>query len=145
MGRCLRMLGRIHSRVSGALCFLEGGTGCAQGQSNMQYPIGKPGCYNKADTNCTHGSPQCVCSPKGEYPDNGGFPHGCGCINDTTAEIAALKSYPAIRLLQIFPTSQAAPLLEAANSGWRSAPQLAKHTCKNLSSSAHESSKSGVS
>ena len=65
-----------------------------------------------------------MCSPKGEYPSTDPFPHGCGCINDTTVEVDHMRDYPTIRVLQIFPTSQAAPLLEATNSGWRSAPNL---------------------
>ena len=93
----------------------------------MQYPVGKPGCYVKSDVNCTANppSPQCVCSPKGEYPGTGGFPHGCGCINDTSAEVLDMRKYSTIRLLQIFPTAPSAPLLEASNSGWRSAAQVA--------------------
>ena len=45
---------------------------CAQ--SNMQYPVGKPGCWNPHNPNCTSpaNDPQCVCSPKGEYPGGGG-------------------------------------------------------------------------
>ena len=36
-------------------------------------------------------------------------------------------------MLQIFPSSPAKPLLEAENSGWRAAPQLAKQTSANFS------------
>jgi hypothetical protein len=40
----------------------------------MQYPVGKPGCWNPHNPNCTSpaNDPQCVCSPKGEYPGGGG-------------------------------------------------------------------------
>jgi hypothetical protein len=40
----------------------------------MQYPVGKPGCWNPHNLNCTSpaNDPQCVCSPKGEYPGGGG-------------------------------------------------------------------------
>lgn len=101
----------------------------------MQYPVGKPGCWNASNLNCTApaNDPQCVCSPKGEYPGNVGFPHGCGCINTTSAEVAAMAHFPAIKLLQIFPTSQNQPQLEAANSGWRAAPALLKQASANFS------------
>ena len=44
-----------------------------------------------------------------------------------------MADYPAIRLLQIFPTSQQQPLLEASNSGWRPAPRLVKQPSANFS------------
>jgi hypothetical protein len=105
------------------------------GQSNMQYPVGKPGCWNPINTNCTAPSndPQCVCSPRGEYPGTPVFPHGCGCINQTGAEVVEMANFSQIRLLQIFPSSAPEPLLEAENSGWRTAPQLANQDSANFS------------
>jgi hypothetical protein len=101
----------------------------------MQYPVGKPGCWNAGNPNCTSpaNDPQCVCSPKGEYPGTGQFPHGCGCVNQTGVEVEDMKNFPAIRLLQIFPTSAPEPLLEARNSGWRSAPHMAAQPSANFS------------
>jgi hypothetical protein len=101
----------------------------------MQYPVGKPGCWNASDANCSQhsDSPQCVCSPKGEYPSSGTFPHGCGCINNTAAEVADMLHYPAIRLLQIYPNSAPMPQIEAVNSGWRPAPQLTHQESANFS------------
>ena len=78
------------------------------GQSNMQFAVGTPGCYDASN-------------PKP------------GCIDDATAEVAGMADYPAIRLLHIFPTSRAAPLLEASNSGWRAAPQYAELPSANFS------------
>ena len=105
------------------------------GQSNMQYPIGKPGCWNAANPNCTTppNDPQCVCSPRGEYPSTSSYPHGCGCINQTDAEVEDMKNFPKIRLLQIFPSYATYPQLEANNSGWRPAPQLAQQQSANFS------------
>jgi hypothetical protein len=44
-----------------------------------------------------------------------------------------MNNFPQIRLLQIFPSSASEPLLEAENSGWRRAPQLAKQSSANFS------------
>ena len=71
---------------------LFGDVWVCSGQSNMQYPVGKPGCWNPSNPNCTSpaNDPQCVCSPRGEYPSVSTFPHGCGCINQTGVEVTCV-------------------------------------------------------
>lgn len=116
---------------------LFGDVWVCSGQSNMQYPVGKPGCWNPAFAGCNSTeakqSPQCSCSPRGEYPDVQSFPHGCGCINNTAAEVQDMANYPAVKLLQIFPAEQSDPELEANNSGWRSAADMVAQESANFS------------
>lgn len=59
--------------------------------------------------------------------------YAVGSIDDAAAEVARMADYSAIRLLQMFPTHQSAPLLEASNSGWRTAPQYTKLPTANFS------------
>ena len=108
---------------------------CCTGQSNMDYPLdasrlpgsGKNGdrvdCWDAANANCTlynDTTPKACASRRGV---------GCGqchygCINNSLAEIDAMKQYNSMLRLNIiansgahFPTATR-PVAEQANTGW---------------------------
>ncbi len=71
-------------------------------QSNMQYPIGSPTCWNESNINCTVHDAQC----------------GYGCVNQSAAEITAMADYPLMRLSQNTNGGSKTPLAESGNTGW---------------------------
>eukprot|EP00937_MAST-01D_sp_MAST-1D-sp2_P002621 g2621.t1 len=80
------------------------------GQSNMQYPLGSPTCWNASNINCTdhtkgHNTAQC----------------GYGCVENAGEEIAAMAGYDdGMRLFMVPGNSQAGPQAEMKdNAGWR--------------------------
>jgi len=78
------------------------------GQSNMEYPIGSPTCWNASNVNCTdhdrtHNTEQC----------------GFGCTQNAGAEIAAMVDYDSgIRLYTMGSGSSDIPLADHSGSGW---------------------------
>jgi sialate O-acetylesterase len=79
------------------------------GQSNMEYPLGTPTCWNATNINCTdhtagHNTAQC------KY----------GCVENAGEEIAAMAGYDAsMRLLDVPHNSQkAGPVADAPTTGW---------------------------
>eukprot|EP01052_Picozoa_sp_SAG31_P048278 SAG31_NODE_10029_length_1193_cov_2.914991_1_plen_313_part_01 len=81
---------------------LFGDVWVCSGQSNMQYPIGSPTCWNESNINCTVRDAQC----------------GYGCVNNSAAEIAAMANYPHMRLSQNTDGGSKVPLAESGNTGW---------------------------
>lgn len=81
---------------------LFGDVWVCSGQSNMQYPIGSPTCWNESNINCTVRDQQC----------------GYGCVNNSAAEIAAMADYPHMRLSQNTDRGSKVPLAESGNTGW---------------------------
>lgn len=73
------------------------------GQSNMQYPIGSPTCWNASNTNCAVKDAQC----------------GYGCSENAGEEIAAMANFPHMRLYQNGDRGSPVPLPESANTGWK--------------------------
>eukprot|EP00035_Acanthoeca_spectabilis_P040094 m.67335 g.67335 ORF g.67335 m.67335 type:complete len:551 (-) comp9859_c0_seq1:1737-3389(-) len=72
------------------------------GQSNMQYPLGSPTCWNASNLNCTTKDAQC----------------GYGCVNNSGVEIAAMAEYPHMRLYMNTYGGSKVPLAESSNTGW---------------------------
>ena len=56
---------------------LFGDVWVCSGQSNMQYPLGSPTCWNASNTNCTVPDAQCA----------------YGCVNNSGVEISAMADY----------------------------------------------------
>eukprot|EP00040_Diaphanoeca_grandis_P038616 m.256893 g.256893 ORF g.256893 m.256893 type:complete len:558 (-) comp34804_c0_seq1:142-1815(-) len=73
------------------------------GQSNMQYPIGTPTCWNASNINCTVKDAQC----------------GYGCSQNAGEEILAMSNFNNMRLYQNSQGGSSVPLAESANTGWK--------------------------
>jgi sialate O-acetylesterase len=81
---------------------LFGDVWVCSGQSNMQYPLGSPTCWNESNINCTVHDAQC----------------GYGCVNNSATEIADMVNYPQMRLSQNTDRGSPVPLAESGNTGW---------------------------
>ena len=81
---------------------LFGDVWVCSGQSNMQYPLGSPTCWNESNINCTVRDAQC----------------GYGCVNNSAAEIADMVNFPQMRLSQNTNGGSKVPLAESGNTGW---------------------------
>jgi len=83
------------------------------GQSNMEYPIGSPTCWNASNINCTdhtkgHDTSQC----------------SYGCTQNAGKEIAAMADYDdGIRLYTVGGGSSTTPKADAHGSGWHTPSQ----------------------
>jgi sialate O-acetylesterase len=73
------------------------------GQSNMEYPIGTPTCWNQSNINCTIKDAQC----------------GYGCCNQSATEIKDMSNYPNMRLLHFPRASSKAPENDMAQQPWQ--------------------------
>lgn len=74
------------------------------GQSNMEYPIGSPTCWNASNINCTSGGAQC----------------GFGCSQDAGQTIKDMASYDAgMRLFNVGGGSSITPQAEMRGGEWK--------------------------
>lgn len=74
------------------------------GQSNMEYTIGSPTCWNESNINCTVHDAQCT----------------YGCVNQSGTEIKAMADYDGgMRLFTVGMSQSAIPLADVKSSGWQ--------------------------